>query len=59
MRDRLNRDPALMGAAHFRMRRLKSVRTEMAFDVLAYNIKRMIALISVRGVCGFLTAIPA
>lgn len=74
MRDRLSRDPALMGlrrstvehpfgtikawmgATHFRMRRLKHVRTEMAFHVLAYNIKRMIALI---GVHGLLTAIPA
>ena len=45
-----------MGATHFRMRRLKNVRTEMAFHVLAYNIKRMIALIGVRGL---LTAIPA
>ena len=47
---------AWMGATHFRMRRLKNVRTEMAFHVLAYNIKRMIALIGVRGL---LTAIPA
>ena len=45
-----------MGATHFRMRRLKNVRTEMAFHVLAYNIKRMITLIGVRGL---LTAIPA
>ncbi len=74
MRDRMSRDPALMGlrrstvehpfgtikawmgATHFRMRRLKNVRTEMAFHVLAYNIKRMISLIGVRGL---LTAIPA
>ena len=47
---------AWMGATHFRMRRLKNVRTEMAFHVLAYNIKRMIALIGVRGL---LAAIPA
>lgn len=46
---------AWMRATHFRMRRLKNVRTEMAFHVLAYNIKRMIALIGVRGL---LTAIP-
>ncbi|EEE37196.1 transposase, IS4 family protein [Rhodobacteraceae bacterium KLH11] len=46
---------AWMGATHFRMRTLKNVRTEMAFHVLAYNIKRMIALIGVRGL---LTAIP-
>jgi hypothetical protein len=74
MRDRMSRDPALMGlrrstvehpfgtikawmgATHFRMRRLIHVRTEMAFHVLAYNMKRMIALIGVRGL---LAAIPA
>ena len=47
---------AWMGATHFRMRRLRNVRTEMAFHVLAYNIKRMIALIGARGL---LAAIPA
>ena len=47
---------AWMGATHFRMRRLKNVRTEMAFHVLAYNIKRVIALIGVRQL---LAAIPA
>ena len=47
---------AWMGATHFKMRRLRNVRTEMAFHVLAYNIKRMIALIGVRGL---LAAIPA
>ena len=47
---------AWMGATHFRMRTLKNVRTEMAFHVLAYNIKRMINLIGVRGL---LAAIPA
>lgn len=74
MRDRMSRDPALMGlrrstvehpfgtikawmgATHFRMRRLGNVRTEMAFHVLAYNMKRMISLIGVRGL---LAAIPA
>ena len=47
---------AWMGATHFRMRRLRNVRTEMAFHVLAYNIKRMINRIGVRGL---LAAIPA
>ena len=47
---------AWMGATHFRMRGLRNVRTEMAFHVLAYNIKRMISLIGVRGL---LAAIPA
>ncbi len=46
---------AWMGATHFRMRTLKNVRTEMAFHVLAYNIKRMINMIGVRGL---LAAIP-
>jgi hypothetical protein len=40
---------AWMGATHFKMRRLTHVGTEMALHVLAYNIKRMIALIAVRG----------
>lgn len=47
---------AWMGATYFRMRRLMHVRTEMAFHVLAYNIKRVIALAGVRGL---LAAIPA
>ena len=37
-----------MGATHFQMRRLKNVRTEMALHVLAYNIKRMVALVGIR-----------
>lgn len=39
---------AWMGATHYRMRRPKNVRTEIAFHVLAYNIKRVIALVGVR-----------
>jgi transposase len=39
---------AWMGATHFLTRRLKNVRTEMALNVLAYNIKRMVALIGIR-----------
>jgi transposase len=46
---------AWMGAAHFLMRHLANVRTEMALNVLAYNIKRMIALVGVRGL---MAAIP-
>jgi len=38
---------AWMGATHFRMRRLKNVRTEMALHVLAYNIKRVINMLGV------------
>ena len=34
-----------MGAAHFQMRRLKNVRTEMALHVLAYNMKRVVQIL--------------
>ena len=47
---------AWMGATHFRMRTLKNVRTEMSFHVLAYNIKRMINLIGVRGLLAAISA---
>ena len=40
---------AWMGSTHFLMRRLKNVRTEMALNVLAYNIKRMVALVGIKG----------
>ena len=40
---------AWMGGTHFLTRRLKNVRSEMALNVLAYNIKRMVALLGVRG----------
>ena len=45
---------AWMGATHFLTRRLPNVKTEMALNVLAYNIKRMVALIGIRN---FLAAI--
>jgi hypothetical protein len=45
-----------MGTTHFLMRRLKNVRTEMALNVLAYNIKRMVATIGIRRL---MAAIPA
>jgi transposase len=47
---------AWMGTTHFLMRRLKNVRTEMALNVLAHNIKRMVAMIGIRGL---MAAIPA
>jgi hypothetical protein len=34
-----------MGATHFLTRTLDKVRTEMSLHVLAYNIKRVIAII--------------
>ncbi|MFM7332933.1 MAG: IS1182 family transposase [Tabrizicola sp.] len=43
------------GPCHFLTRRLSGVRTEMALNVLAYNIKRMIALV---GIKALMAAIP-
>ena len=37
------------GHTHFLTRGLKDVSTEMALNVLAYNIKRVVALIGIRG----------
>jgi hypothetical protein len=37
-----------MGSTHFLTRRMKDVRSEMALNVLVYNIKRMVALLGVR-----------
>ena len=47
---------AWMGHSHFLTRGLKNVGTEMALNVLAYNIKRMISLI---GIGGLMRAIRA
>lgn len=38
-----------MGHIHFLMRSLNNVRTELAPYVLAYNIKRVAALIGIQG----------
>ena len=38
---------AWMGATHFRTRTLEKVQTEMSLHVLAYNLKRMIAILGV------------
>jgi len=37
-----------MGATHFLMKRLKNVRTEMALNVLAYNLTRVMNIIGIR-----------
>jgi hypothetical protein len=37
-----------MGATHFRLRTLEKVRTEMSLHVLAYNLKRMVAILGVQ-----------
>jgi hypothetical protein len=34
-----------MGATHFKTRTLEKVRTEMSLHVLAYNLKRVIAIV--------------
>ena len=39
---------AWMGATHFKMRRLKHVKTEMSLHVLAYNLKRMISILGTK-----------
>jgi transposase len=36
---------AWMGATHFKTRTLERVRTEMSLHVLAYNLKRVIAIL--------------
>ena len=37
-----------MGATHFLTRRFKNVSTEMSLHVLAYNMKRMMAIMGVQ-----------
>ncbi len=36
-----------MGSAHFKMKTPKHVATEMALHVLAYNLKRVMAILGV------------
>jgi transposase len=36
---------AWMGATHFKTRTLEKVRTEMSLHVLAYNLKRVLAIL--------------
>jgi hypothetical protein len=38
---------AWMGATHFKMKTLQHVATEMALHVLAYNLKRVMAVLGV------------
>jgi len=47
---------AWMGATHFQTRTLDKVKTEMSLHVLAYNLKRVIAIL---GVTPLIQAIPA
>jgi hypothetical protein len=50
---------AWMGATHFKMKTLAHVATEMALHVLAYNIKRVIAILGapklIEVICAFLS----
>ena len=39
---------AWMGSTHFLTKRLKNVRTETSLHVLAYNLKRMIAILGTK-----------
>ena len=41
---------AWMGATHFLTRTLKRVSTEMSLQVLAYNMKRVVAILGVKPV---------
>ena len=43
----VTRITAWMGATHFLTRTLRKVRTEKSLQVLAYNLKRMMALLGV------------
>jgi hypothetical protein len=38
-----------MGATHFLTKRLPKVATEMALNVLAYNMRRVMAIVGVGG----------
>lgn len=45
-----------MGRSHFKTRTLRNVRTEMSLHILAYNIKRAIALVGVPGLMAAMKA---
>jgi len=45
-----------MGRSHLKMRTLRNVATEMSLHVLAYNIKRAIALVRVTGLIAAMQA---
>jgi hypothetical protein len=50
---------AWMGATHLKMKTQKHVATEMALHVLAYNMKRAIAIIGVPGLIEAITCLLA
>jgi hypothetical protein len=45
-----------MGATHFRTKTLAKVRTEMSLHVLAYNVKRAIAILGAGPLMAAMTA---
>jgi hypothetical protein len=45
-----------MGASHFLMTRKHNVLTEMSIHVLAYNLKRMMSIMGVKGLISAMTA---
>lgn len=45
-----------MGRSHFKSRTLKKVGTEISLHILAYNIKRAIALVGVPGLIAMMQA---
>jgi hypothetical protein len=47
---------AWMGATHFKMKTLQHVAAEMALHVLAYNLKRLMAILGVLGLVEAITA---
>jgi hypothetical protein len=47
---------AWMGSTHFLTKGLERVRTEMSLQVLAYNLKRLIALLGISAVMKAVTA---
>ena len=47
---------AWMGMTHFLTRRLRNVKTEITLNVLACNIRRMVALIGIRGLMAAMRA---
>ena len=46
----------MMGATHLLTRKLAEVSAEMSFNVLAYNLKRVIKIIGVNGLMKALSA---
>jgi hypothetical protein len=47
-----------MGATHFLMKRLKNVATEMALNVLGYNLTRVMNIVGVKPLLAAMRARP-